>query len=129
MGTVEVDLALANELIDQYSFFDYVEEAHGQEHSLEVQLPFLQYRLHKPFKIVPIIMGTRSASMCQKIADALKPYFNSRNLFVVSSDFSHYPDYEGAKEADSTTGAAIAANSPETFLKAIEENESKRILV
>ncbi len=127
LGTVEVDLALANELIDQYSFFDYVEEAHGQEHSLEVQLPFLQYRLHKPFKIVPIIMGTRSASMCQKIADALKPYFNSRNLFVVSSDFSHYPDYEGAKEADSTTGAAIAANSPETFLKAIEENESKRI--
>lgn len=127
LGVVDVDLPLVNELIKQYSFFDYVEEAHEKEHSLEVQLPFLQYRLHKPFKIVPIIIGTRSASTCQKIADALKPYFNSRNLFVISSDFSHYPDYEGAQKADSATGAAIASNSPATFLKAIEENESKRI--
>jgi len=127
LGEVEVDLALANELIGKHPFFEYVPEAHTREHSIEVQLPFLQYRLQKPFKIVPIIIGTRSAPTCKKIADALKPYFTSRNLFVISSDFSHYPDDEGAREADMATGEAIASNSPEKFLKAIQDNEAKHI--
>ncbi|WP_163716692.1 AmmeMemoRadiSam system protein B [Mangrovibacterium lignilyticum] len=127
LGKVEVDLDLANELIGKYPFFEYVPEAHTQEHSLEVQLPFLQYRLHKHFKIIPIIIGTQSAATCKEIAEALKPYFTSRNLFVISSDFSHYPDYEGARNADHDTGAAIASNSPEAFLKALKDNESKRI--
>lgn len=127
LGIVNVDTKLANELIEKYSFFDYVPAAHSREHSIEVQLPFLQYHLKKPFKIVPIIIGTQSAATCQKIAEALKPYFNDRNLFVISSDFSHYPNYEGALEADHSTGKAILANSPDAFLKAIRKNEAKEI--
>jgi len=76
-----------------------------------------KYHMKKPIKIIPIIIGTQSEETCRKIADALKPYFTSDNLFVISSDFSHYPDYTGAEEADKTTGDAIATNSPEKFLK------------
>ncbi|HKJ43596.1 MAG TPA: AmmeMemoRadiSam system protein B, partial [Sunxiuqinia sp.] len=125
LGPVKVDTALANQLISEYPFFQFVPSAHKQEHSIEVQLPFLQYWLHKPITIVPILPGTQSVITCNKIADALKPYFNSRNLFVISSDFSHYPTYKGAEKADQTTGDAIATNSPNNFLKAIRKNESQ----
>ncbi len=127
LGIVEVDTKLANELITEHPFFEFVPQAHAQEHSLEVQLPFLQYRLKKPFKIVPIIIGTQSTATCKKIAEALKPYFNEKNLFVISSDFSHYPDYEDAMEVDQTTGNAISTNSPENFLKSLRDNASKEI--
>jgi MEMO1 family protein len=127
LGIVEVDTELANKLIKDNPVFENAPEAHTKEHSLEVELPFLQYRLKKPFKIVPIILGTQSETTCRKIADALKPYFNEDNLFVISSDFSHYPDYAGAMEADKTTGDAITANSPEKFLRARNQNDLKDI--
>jgi len=127
LGIVEVDTELANRLIKDNTVFENTLEAHIKEHSLEVELPFLQYRLKKPFKIVPIIIGTQSEATCRKIADALKPYFTDDNLFVISSDFSHYPDYAGAIEADKTTGNAIASNSPENFLKARNQNDLKKI--
>jgi AmmeMemoRadiSam system protein B/AmmeMemoRadiSam system protein A len=127
LGIIEVDTTLAGRLIRENPVFEDVPGAHDKEHSLEVELPFLQYRLKKPFKIVPIIIGTQSEATCLKIADALKPYFNDDNLFVISSDFSHYPDYLGAVEADKTTGDAIATNSPEKFLKARTQNDLKNI--
>jgi MEMO1 family protein len=127
LGIVEVDIELADKLIKENNVFENAPEAHTKEHSLEVELPFLQYRLKKPFKIVPIIIGTQSETTCRKIADALKPYFTDDNLFVISSDFSHYPDYVGAKEADKTTGDAIATNSPEKFLRARNSNDLKKI--
>lgn len=127
LGVVAVDTALADRLIRSYRFFEYRPEAHAKEHSIEVQLPFLQYRLKHEFRIVPIVIGAPAPAVCRKIAGALKPYFNERNLFVISSDFSHYPDYAGALDADQTTGDAIKSNSAENFLKAISENESKQI--
>ena len=127
LGIVEVDTDLADKLIAKNSFFEFDPAAHSKEHSIEVQLPFLQYHLKKPFKLVPIIIGTQSTSTCKKIAEALKPYFNDQNLFVISSDFSHYPSYNGALEADRNTQKAIETDSPETFLKAIQSNETKNI--
>ena len=127
LGVVPVDTAFAGSLIREHRFFEYCPEAHTKEHSIEVQLPFLQHRLKHEFKIVPIVIGTQSAVTCRKIAEALKPYFNERNLFVISSDFSHYPDYKGALDADKATGEAIGSNSAENFLKTIQANESKKI--
>jgi AmmeMemoRadiSam system protein A len=63
----------------------------------------------------------------KKIADALKPYFNDKNLFVISSDFSHYPTYNAAVEVDSATASSILTNSPDKFLETIDINESKNI--
>jgi len=127
LGTVEVDLELAKKLIDNHKVFTYNEDAHLQEHSLEVQIPFLQYKMKRDFKIVPIVMGTQSANTIEKVAKALKPYLNERNLFVISSDFSHYPPYDDAVKVDEATATAIASNSPEEFLETIRNNEKKSI--
>ena len=127
LGIVEVDLDLANQLIENNKIFKFNAAAHSQEHSIEVQLPFLQYRLKKPFKIVPVIISTQSATTCQKIAQVLQPYFTSENLFVISSDFSHYPAYADAVKTDNLTANAIATNSPEIFAATINENADKNI--
>jgi len=127
LGTVEVNLELANKLIDEHKFFFFNEMAHSQEHSLEVQLPFLQYSLKKDFQIVPIILGTHSADICYEIARALYPYFNEKNLFIISTDFSHYPGYENAYQVDKQTALAIQSNSAETFVNSINTNMGKNI--
>lgn len=127
LGMVKVDTELANKLIKESKFFTFNAGAHNREHSIEVQLPFLQYRLKKPFKIVPIVVGSSSEATCKKMAEVLKPYFTSDNLFVISSDFSHYPTYSGALEADKRTGDAVSEDSPDQFVKALRKNASENI--
>lgn len=125
LGMVDVDMELATRLIEENKIFSFVPGAHNREHSLEVQLPFLQYHLKKPFKIVPVIIGAQSAETCQTIAEALKPYFTPGNLFIVSTDFSHYPSYTDALRTDKLTGDALAGNSPDIFIKTITNNARK----
>ncbi|MFA6483101.1 MAG: AmmeMemoRadiSam system protein A, partial [Bacteroidales bacterium] len=108
------------------AFLDYP-EAHASEHSIEVQLPFLQTLLKNPFKIVPIILGTQSPSVCKEIAEALKPYFTVDNLFIVSADFSHYPSYSDAIRVDGLTAESFCLNSPAEFLRTLKDNEKLRI--
>ena len=104
------------------SVFFYRPEAHDREHCLEVQLPFLQRRLGDVPPIVPIIISTNDFQKLSRMAEALKPYFTDENLFVISSDFSHYPTYEDAYEADGKTGKAIESGDVGQFIAAIEEN-------
>jgi len=127
LGEVEVDRMLAEKLIKESDMFSFQSKAHITEHSLEVQLPFLQYHLKKPFKIIPIVIGTQDAAACSDIASALKPYFNEKNLFVISTDFSHYPEYEDANEVDQKTADAVTTNSREEFMKVLRENEASGI--
>jgi AmmeMemoRadiSam system protein B/AmmeMemoRadiSam system protein A len=127
LGIVEVNLELANKLLVDSKYFKFNAPAHSREHSIEVQLPFLQYWLKKPFKIVPVIISTQTASTCQKIAEVLKPYFNKDNLFVISSDFSHYPNYADAVKTDKLTADAIKTNSPELFASTVNDNAEKNI--
>ena len=112
------------------SILSYRPEAHDREHCLEVQLPFLQRCLREVPPIVPIIISTNDFRKLQRIADVLKPYFADENLFIVSSDFSHYPSYEDAREVDAKTGKAIESGDVEQFISVIEENArtSKRNL-
>ncbi|MCX6282835.1 MAG: AmmeMemoRadiSam system protein B [Bacteroidetes bacterium] len=127
LGKVAVNIQLANELIKSNSVFSYVYDADLNEHSLEVQVPFLQYHMKKPFKIVPVLLGSQSEQTCKKIAHALKPYFNGNNLFIVSSDFSHYPPYNEAKSADKATCDAILTNNPDALMKVLGDYEKKNI--
>ena len=129
-GNVKVDretgMALTTtdgtDLTDSESVFFYRPEAHDREHCLEVQLPFLQRRLGDVPPIVPIIISTNDFQKLSRMAEALKPYFTDENLFVISSDFSHYPTYEDAYEADGKTGKAIESGDVGQFIAAIEEN-------
>jgi MEMO1 family protein len=127
LGEVPVNLDLAKELCRKFSVFTTRTDAQMNEHSLEVQLPFLQYWLHKPFRIIPIVLGTQDISTCRQIAAALRPYFNQSNLFVISTDFSHYPAYTDAQNADHKTAEAILTNKPDQLVKAIQTNKKSGI--
>lgn len=125
LGKVKVNRDLANQLIEANNNLFFDPEAHAAEHSLEVQLPFLQYRLKTDFQIVPIVTGFQDVVFSRKLASILKPYLNENNLFIISSDFSHYPAYQHAVVADERTGQAILAKSPRMLISAINTNASE----
>ena len=134
LGNVKVDHETAMKLTttdctDDTDFF-YRPEAHDREHCLEVQLPFLQrfFTLYSSLStqemppIVPIVISTNDYDKLKRIAEVLKPYFTDENLFVISSDFSHYPSYEDAYEVDAKTGKAIETGDVEEFIATINAN-------
>lgn len=84
--------------------------AHRQEHSLEVQLPFLQTVLSE-FTLVPIVVGLASK---QDVAEVLELLWGGdETLIVISSDLSHYHDYATAQQLDAATSAAIVGQQPD----------------
>ncbi len=123
LGKVTVDRELGRHLLAESSLFSDRADAQAKEHSVEVELPFLQHVFGSRLKIVPIVVGENSPQTCDKIAEVLRPYFNGRNLFVISSDFSHYPAYADAVHVDSITAAGILTNSPETLVSTLVRND------
>jgi AmmeMemoRadiSam system protein B len=123
LGRVVVD-TLAGWLDKQYKFITNDIQPHIREHSIEVQLPFLQYWLKNPFTIVPIIIGGESPKTCSQLALALKPFLTEENLFIISTDFSHYPNYFDSNLSDSIMADAVLSNSSKAFLKAKQKQES-----
>ena len=127
LGRVKVNRQIADQLIKNSAVFSFRPDADRTEHSLEVQVPFLQYHMRTDFQLVPIVIGAQSETTCRKIAEALKPYFNERNLFVISTDFSHYPAYDDAVKADKATCDAVLTGSAEALLSVLAENDKKKI--
>ncbi len=106
--------------------FAVLPAAHESEHSIEIQLPFLQTALAPGFRLVPIVIGRLDAAGCRDVVKGLKPLLGPGTLLVVSSDFTHYgPDYdyvpfrtnipEGIKELDDQAAEAIQALKPADF--------------
>jgi AmmeMemoRadiSam system protein B len=103
LGKVQVDTAL----VEQSLSFDQVQvddPAHGRDHALEVQLPFLQVILES-FAIVPYLVGRADASTVAEVLEAL--WDGDSTLIVVSSDLSHHQTYEQAQRLDRATALAI----------------------
>lgn len=127
LGKVEVDQEVARHLVESSSVVSDDPSPHKEEHSLEVQLPFLQHHLKHPFKLVPIVVGPHDASSPSDLAHLLDPWFKPGNLFVISTDFSHYPPYEKAREVDSLTAKAILSNDPSELNRRLERNKFQNI--
>jgi AmmeMemoRadiSam system protein B len=127
LGEVKVDMDVARELIESSSIVTSDPSVHLEEHSLEVELPFLQYHLKHPFRLVPIVMGPHDADATLEVARVLSKWFCTGNLFVISSDFSHYPSYEDAREIDAVTADAILKNSSRELLLTLNKNDKKHI--
>jgi len=103
LGKIPVDHK-AVEMIARFPFVEYLEQAHIHEHSLEVHLPFLQEMLDD-FKIIPIVAGDATPDQVGSVIDAL--WGGDETLIVISSDLSHYHDYETAKQLDRQTSENI----------------------
>ncbi|MFH1448646.1 MAG: MEMO1 family protein [Candidatus Micrarchaeota archaeon] len=128
LGKVRVDTDLVKALEKNSTEMEISEEAHQFEHSIEVQLPFLQ-RIYgarkKEFKFVPIcMMGTTM----EVIEDVGRAIFKSgvelnRNIFVIaSSDMTHYEDAEKAKEKDNAALKEVERIDYKAFVAAVEDN-------
>ena len=127
-GKVAVDVETAEELLDHEEFFGYYPEAHRKEHCLEVQLPFLQHILPDDFKIIPILLGGHSADDPAKLAKILNKYFQDpENLFIVSTDLSHYPSYHDAIKTDKQTVDTYCRNLADDFETFMAKNPGKDI--
>ncbi len=121
LGRVTTDVDLAHALRGEHEVFSYGEQGHAHEHSLEVQLPLLQHHLSSLPPVVPIILGTQSPETCRELAQALRPYFVPENIFIISTDFSHFPAYQDACRLDLETAEIIAANQPLHLLETIRD--------
>ena len=122
LGMVPVDVSVGKELIrDGEGAFIFRNDAHDREHCLEVQLPFLQTLYKEVPPVVPIVIGTQRLDVLEKMAEVLEPYFNPDNLFVISSDFSHYPSYEDACKSDLYMAEAITSGGLEGFIDALQQ--------
>jgi hypothetical protein len=127
LGTVQVNRELGLELTRKSTLFTARTDAHAMEHSVEVQLPFLQHHLKRPFRIVPIVLGVNSPTLCRQVGEVLKPFLGGNNLMVVSTDFSHYPAYDQAVKVDRAVAEAIIENSADTLVQTMARYEAADI--
>ena len=110
LGKVRVNRELTDRIVAANAAVRILDDAHRQEHSLEVQLPFLQKVLGR-FKIVPLVYGDVSA---EELARVLEPYVtDAGTVIIVSADLSHYFDYDTARVLDGKTAGLIEQNRPE----------------
>ena len=108
LGDIPIDRAACQLLRDSGEVIA-ADAPHAQEHSLEVQLPFLQM-LFGEFELIPIVAGT--ASPAQVGAVLQRVWGNGETLVLISSDLSHYHPYEVAQRIDSETSELILRRSP-----------------
>ncbi|HTZ11408.1 MAG TPA: AmmeMemoRadiSam system protein B [Candidatus Margulisiibacteriota bacterium] len=104
LGDLAVDSEFAGKLMNRDKEIYFEPLAFAREHAVEVELPFLQKAL-KDFKIVPIVMGDSTLSLCQRLAGMLKEAIGARKdvLVIVSSDLYHGYDYDEAEAFDKLT--------------------------
>jgi len=86
------------------------DDAHALEHGLEVHLPFLQ-RLFENFTVVPVVVGEAGPELVSPVLEAL--WGGEETLVVISSDLSHFLDYQSARERDTATSRAIVELRPQ----------------
>jgi AmmeMemoRadiSam system protein B len=111
LGWVPVDKATAG-CITALPQMRVLERAHEREHALEVELPFLQAMLGD-FSLVPLVVGEATG---EEVSDAIECLWGGpETLVVISSDLSHYLDYDTAREVDRLTAEAIEELRPENI--------------
>jgi len=106
LGSLKVDKSIARQMVSDDKFVRISSKGHGigmngrAEHSIEVQLPFLQMTLGN-LPIVPIVLGTMNRNVIQTLGQQLHKVAQSNNILIVaSSDLSHYHSYSDCKKID-----------------------------
>jgi len=113
LGDVKTDGGITEALLARCGDCVLSREVHAGEHSIEVQLPFIQV-LFPDTKIVPVIIHPPDPALCARFGKVLAEVLKDKKaLIIISSDLSHYPSSEDAAAADRTTLEAIASLNPE----------------
>jgi AmmeMemoRadiSam system protein B len=121
LGEVEVDSETANQIVRESSIIDVDDSAHVEEHSIEVQLPFLQYLYGSSFKIVPICFLMQDLSSAKEVGEAVARVLqNKKATIIASSDMTHYEPQESAERKDKKAIEAIEAMDEARFQSVVE---------
>ncbi len=124
LGEVEIDSQTANRIVEETGIIDVDETAHRFEHSIEVQLPFLQYLFGNTFKFVPICFLMQDLTSAMETGKALAEVLASQNALVIaSSDFTHYESQQSVNKKDSAVLNAIEALDEKQFYSVIESQD------
>jgi len=121
LGDIEVDGETANQVARESSLLDVDDSAHRNEHSIEVQLPFLQYLYGSSFKIVPICFLMQDLTSAKEVGQAIaKVLQNKKAVIIASSDMTHYEPQQSAERKDNKALKAIEAMDEARFQSVIE---------
>ena len=113
LGSVDVDVGVGESIVSAGHWAKWDDLAHSMEHSLEVQVPFLQYLFGSEFKIVPIAMLRQELEIAQDLGRAIAAALKGRDgLVIASSDFSHYESQSSASRKDHMVLEAILNLDP-----------------
>lgn len=123
LGTVPIDRDFATGLLEASHDLGVDSQAHEKEHSLEVEIPLLQYR-NPQVRIVPLIIGTLNLARAREVARSLTEFLKGRSRFlmVASTDMNHYEDDEATRKKDRYVLEAIEALDEETLAKAVKSH-------
>ncbi len=122
LGKVEIDQDLALEILQNSRFLRDDPQAHLAEHSLEVQLPFLQY-FRPDVSIVPIVLMGHSYELAQDIGQAVAQAIGEEDVLIISSsDMSHYEPQEVAAAKDKRAIEAILRLDPQGLYNTVLKN-------
>ncbi len=126
LGIVPVDVELVDKLRKESPIITYSPFAHQVEHSLEVQIPFLQEVLDE-FLLVPILLRVQSLEVCRKVVDALLAVLpedeKASTLVVGSTDLYHGPDYDECRRRDKLLAETVKQFDEKAFEEKIYRGE------
>ena len=126
LGEVEIDRELALRIVKYSELADIDDKAHLFEHSVEVQVPFLQYIYGGGFRIVPIVMWDQSSRAARDLGEAVHRAVKELGrdvVYIASSDFTHYEPHEVAVKKDRLAIERILSLDPEGLEKVVKEHD------
>ncbi len=119
LGTVKIDVELLHRLVRSSSIVDIDDGAHWREHSIEVQVPFLQF-VKKDFKILPISMMLMEKGVAVEVAEALYRLYREKKFYVLaSSDMTHYEPKDSVLKKDTMAIDAITKGNIDELYRLI----------
>jgi len=124
LGDVEVDTELAEAIANKAEIAALDDEAHIFEHSIEVQLPFLQFLYGRAFRVVPICMMFQDLKTSTELGEAMASAVSETGLstlLIASTDLTHYEPHDVAVRKDSEVVKAVEALDVSALYKAVEE--------
>ena len=125
LGSVPIDTPLADALMEKSPLLADDDRAHAREHSLEVQLPFLQ-QIHSDFTFVPICLGANRYDYCEEIGSAIAAVVEAAGESVgilASSDLNHYEDQKTTLRKDQLAIDEILNLDPRGLWRVVEESD------
>lgn len=121
LGDVEIDTLTAKQIVDESHIVDVDDSAHTFEHSIEVQLPFLQYLYGSAFKFVPICFLMQDLESSREVGRAVAKALSGKNsLIIASTDMTHYEPHEQAQRKDKMAIDAVAKMDEELYYSTVE---------